>query len=479
MKIELMNGKTKNEIEKRTRLVATAGQISHSEEELLDLYKIRKEYDDNIKAIGRIVGSGHTSITEHDQLTFFITEVTPVIEQVLIGQRLASFTIKSRRYVDFSNSGFYAPDFSYLKNHKDIEKNYKNHMNYLFEAYSKMTELGVPKEDARFILPYCFHSQIAMSLNTRSLIKLIEYCTTSNISQIEEVKEFGLKMLEIAKEKVPYYKKTYEKLEKQIEEQNAYQDKLSFLDKYHNGKYQILKQANLISVQTDYDRYPMSKLDRTIIVSYIMNRYQIDFEKANKYYKKLTDQEKEQIMDAVCMGKENRELEQVSFKFELPTTLAGLTHLTRHRIHSLLIPDFLPMYNINNHIIPETIKEKCLETYEDAIKKNVEMYKELKQMGVKEKDLVYFNLSGTMINVSTNVNGRELMLISRLRCCNRAQWEVRELLNQMVSQVRNESELYANYLGAPCAIEGICPEGKHSCGKPQERTNQYILKRGN
>ena len=63
------------------------------------------------------------------------------------------------------------------------------------------------------------------------------------------------------------------------------------------------------------------------------------------------------------------------------------------------------------------------------------------------------------------------MLISRLRCCKRAQWEVRELLNEMVRLVQNESELYGSYLGAPCAIEGKCPEGKHSCGNP------YVYKR--
>lgn len=465
MRIELVKGSTQEQIKERTRIVATAGQISHSDKTLFDLYDSRDDYEDNIKAIGRIVGSGHTSITEHDQLTFFITDVSPVIEQILIGQRLVSFTIKSRRYVDFSNSGFYVPNFNYLKNNEEVEKKYKEHMNYLFETYSKMTELEVPKEDARFILPYCFHSQITMSLNTRSLIKLIEYCLTSNMSQIEEVKEFGIKLLELAKEKAPYYKKAYTKLEEQIEEK-TYQDKMSFLDRYYDGNYSILKRPKLISIQTDYDRYPMSKVDRTIIVSYIMNRYQINFEKANKYFDKLTSKEKEQIMDAICLAKENRELEQVSFKFELPTTLAGLTHLTRHRIHSLLIPDFLPMYNLNNYVLPKTIEDKCLNIYLEAINKNKKVYEELKQLGVKEKDLVYFNLSGTMINVSTNINGRELMLMSRLRCCNRAQWEIRELLNQMVNQVQNDSELYGSYLGAPCAIEGKCPEGKLSCGKP-------------
>lgn len=468
MRIELMKGGTEQEVKDRTRLVATAGQISHSSKGLFDLYDDRSDYEDNLKAIGRIVASGHDSISEHDQLTFFITDVTPVIEQILIGQRLASFTIKSRRYVDFGDSGFYTPDFSYLDNGDEVRNKYNNHMNYLFKTYSEMVNYEVPKEDARFILPYCFHSQITMSLNTRSLIKLIEYCTMGSMSDIDEVKEFGLKLLEISKEKVPYYKKKYQEIEKKISDNCKTNFDLDFLNKYTDGNYSILENPKLISVQTDYDR---DDVDKTIIVSCIMCKYQVDFDKASSIYDKLSIDEKKKIMNVICMASENRELEQVSFKFELPTTLAGLTHLSRHRIHSLLIPDFLPMYDLNNIVVSDTIKEKCLDLYGSAVKKNIDVYNELKNMGVSEKDLVYFNLSGTKINVSTNVNGRELMLISRLRCCKRAQWEVRELLNEMVRLVQNESELYGSYLGAPCAIEGKCPEGKHSCGNP------YVYKR--
>ena len=263
MRIELLNGSRKEEIEERTRKVATTGMISHSGKSLFDLYEERNDYEDNLKAIGRIVGSGHESITEHDQLTFAITEVTPIIEQILIGQRLASFTIKSRRYVDFSNSGFYKPDFSYLSNHDEITKKYNEHMNYLFETYSKMVELGVPKEDARFILPYCFHSEITMSVNTRTLKKLIIYLTTSKMSRIKEVKEFGLKLLEIVKEKVPYYNKVLSKIEEELTKEKDFIDETEFLNKYYDSKMEVLDKPNLISVHTDYEG---KDIDKTIDV---------------------------------------------------------------------------------------------------------------------------------------------------------------------------------------------------------------------
>lgn len=471
MRIELLNGSTKKEIEERVRRVATAANISHNSRHLFDLYESRTNYEKNLEIIEKILASGHDSIAEHDFLSFGITEVTPIIEHVIIGQRLASFTIKSRRYVDFGNSGFYTPDFNYLKNSHEVKKKYDNHMNYLFNTYSEMVDCGVPKEDARLVLPYCFHSQITMTLNARMLIKLIEYCLKSNMSQIPEVKKFGLELLEISKKTVPYYKKRYDEFDRYIEEGKQYVDKLAFLDKKSHEQYKILETPKLISVKTDYDMSSMSKVDRTIIVSNLMNRYQIDIEKADKVYNQLSEKEKKQIMEIICLSKENRELEQVSFRYMITTTLSGETHWVRQRMQEIITPDFLPMYNLNNYIIPKTIKEKCLDIYLEAVNRNIQIYEQLKQMGVEEKELVYFNLSGTMINVQTNINGRELLWISRLRCCNRAQWEIREAANEMVEQVKKEAPLYGEYLGAPCGVVGKCPEGKHSCGNP------YVYKR--
>lgn len=460
MKIELIKGTTEEEIKERTRKVATAGLLSHADESLFDLYEIRNDHEDNIKKINGIISIGHESIIEHDQLTFGITEVTPIIEHLLIGQRLASFTIKSRRYVDFSNSGFYKPDFTYLKNSNELNEKYYNHAKYLFETYSKMIELGVTKEDARFILPYSFHSEIVMSINPRSLKKLIIYCTTGKMSEIKEVKEFGQKLLQITKEKVPYLKKQMEKIETQTINDN-HEDELKFLEEYCTPDYKLLDKTSLISIHSDYE-----DIDKTIIVSYLMNRYQYDHKKSSEIYEKLNNEERLKIMDIICNSNEQRELEHISFKFQFPITLAVLTHITRHRMHSLLIPDFIPMWDLNNHIIPDTIKETCLDIYEEAHKKNIETYNEFKNNGVQEKELIYFYLSGNMCNATSNINGREMMLISRLRCCKRAQWEIRNIVKDMVKEISKNKNLYSEYLGAPCAITGKCPEGKHSCGNP-------------
>ena len=71
---------------------------------------------------------GHKSIIEHDYLVFALCDVTPIVEQTIIGNRLTSFTIKSRREVDFRTAGFYTPEFR-NKNLEEHEKNEESEKN--------------------------------------------------------------------------------------------------------------------------------------------------------------------------------------------------------------------------------------------------------------------------------------------------------------------------------------------------------------
>ncbi len=452
MKVELLNGK---DLENRLQIMATAGMLSRANSDVFELFESRNNKK-NINVVKNIIGMGHESIIEHDYLVFAIKDVSPIIEQILIGQRLASFTIKSRREVDFSNVGFYHPDFSYLENGEEISKMYEKHMEYLFNEYSKIVDLGIKKEDARFVLPYSFHSNIVMGIDGRTLEKLIEYCTCGKMSVLPELKEFGNKLIEVVNKDVPYLVDKVNKMEEHST------DNLEFIDSLvANKSYEILDNTIL------FDHFSGNgiNMDNQIILSTLMNRYQITYDKALSILYVLSKEDKIKIIDTICNSKEQRELEQISFKYQIPISLASLTHLTRHRMHSLLIPDFLPMYNLEKHIIPPSIGKKCLDVYEDVYKNNVDKYNELKGLGVEDKDLVYFYLSGNMVNVTTNINGRTLEWISRMRCCTKAQWEIRNIANDMVREAKRKAPIFGNYLGATCDVTGICPEGKECCGK--------------
>ena len=85
----------------------------------------------------------------------------------------------------------------------------------------------------------------------------------------------------------------------------------------------------------------------------------------------------------------------------------------------------------------------------------------------------YFALSGNVMDVMTTMNARELMLFIRLRSCNRAQWEIRNVATGMLSLLRKNFPALFNHYGPSCVLSGACPEGKMTCGKKDEMIRMY------
>lgn len=65
------------------------------------------------------------------------------------------------------------------------------------------------------------------------------------------------------------------------------------------------------------------------------------------------------------------------------------------------------------------------------------------------------------------MNARSLLNFFSNRCCNRAQWEIRELATQMLKEVKAVAPHLFEKAGPPC-LRGACPEGKMTCGKANE-----------
>ena len=67
------------------------------------------------------------------------------------------------------------------------------------------------------------------------------------------------------------------------------------------------------------------------------------------------------------------------------------------------------------------------------------------------------------------MNARELLHFLELRCCNRAQWEIRALAWVMLGMARREApSLFARAGGPACVSRGACPEGRMSCKRAKE-----------
>ena len=273
MKIKLMGGYDKNALESRIQKVAAAGKLSRFEGNVFEVIESCNDYDKNLKLIKRIIGMGHKSIIEHDYLVFAICDVTPIVEQTIIGNRLTSFTIKSRREVDFRTAGFYVPEFRTkdLKPHpknNEIKEKYIKHMKSLFNTYGDLVDNGINVEDARFILPYSFYSNIIMGLDARELEKLVTSLLYGPLSKVSELKELGNKLYEIIKEHVPY-------LVTEIENCKIFQSNpFDYMESVSTRpNINILEKTNLIS----YTPNP----DDVILKSSIMYHFQCNEDEAN------------------------------------------------------------------------------------------------------------------------------------------------------------------------------------------------------
>lgn len=457
MEVRLMGNTSKKYLEERIKIIASAGKLSRFKGNVFEVVESCNDYNKNLDMIKRIINMGHKSIIEHDYLVFALSDVTPIIEQIIIGYRLTSFTIKSRREVDFSQVGFYVPNFrnengTKHKNNKKLQEQYKNHMTYLFSEYSKLIDLGINKEDARFILPYSYYSNIIMGLDARELEKMTKDMLYSPISKISEIHELGEKLLGIIKNSVPYL---YDIIINYQDKENGF-DVDSLINKPLVSK---LDKPHLICA-TEH-------IDNQIIIAYLMGKYQCDNITASRIVDDLKDNNPEKlssIMSYIVNKTNNRELEYIDFQFQIPISLAVLTHLTRHRMHSLIIPDFTPIWDLEKYQIPKSIQRLCEKKYHEIYNTNINLYQCFKNEGIIEEDLIYFYLSGNMCNVVTSINGRALEWICKMRCCTKAQWEIRAIANEMASLVKKVAPLYGKHLGPTCITKGYCPEGKECCG---------------
>jgi len=364
--------------------------------------------------------------------------------------------------VDFSKVKYYIPEFrdkdgNVSEQNTFLQKKYKKHMQGLFDSYHKLIEANIPKEDARFILPYSYHSEIIMGLDGTSLVRMIINLTKRENSKIAELKELGETLYEIAKTRAPYISSLVDK-ENEVKESKLQQ----LLDDLEIDKdYELIEEPKLLSYTSD--------IDKTIFTNAICRRNGISQEKAEDVYNKQIKENEElaeKLMKSIFAETDNEDLKAINMRFAYGIPFAILTHYTRHRRLALSIPNFLNQNYLTKYIIPPKIKESAFcDFYEEIFKKNKEVYDDFASYGICKEDLVYFTLSGHAINVIINFDGEAFRWICRLRTCTKAQWCIRTGVTKMHNEIKKVSKYYANNLGPDCVTKHFCGEGKESCGR--------------
>ena len=96
--------------------------------------------------------------------------------------------------------------------------------------------------------------------------------------------------------------------------------------------------------------------------------------------------------------------------------------------------------------------------------------KSVEKMSIEDARYVFPNACETKIVVTMNV--RTLQHFFTVRCCERAQWEIRELATEMLREVKEVAPLLFRDEGPAC-VTGLCPEGNMTCGKAKEIREKF------
>lgn len=198
-------------------------------------------------------------------------------------------------------------------------------------------------------------------------------------------------------------------------------------------------------------------------------------------------------------------IEHASFTFGIEgVSRSLLAQITRHRIASYSVQSqrYVKAEDFE-YVLPPEIEEipEAKEIFLNAMAQDRENYtrlaeilqkkhteklvaqgmneqtaaKKAEKIAIEDARFVLPNACTTKMVVT--MNARSLHNFFAHRCCNRAQWEIREVAEKMLALVKEVAPALFAYAGPPC-LRGACPEGKMSCGKAAEIRKKYGVNEG-
>lgn len=193
---------------------------------------------------------------------------------------------------------------------------------------------------------------------------------------------------------------------------------------------------------------------------------------------------------SICVGKEGPNpaglasaiesghgsvLEHAVFTFRVEDlSRAALAQLTRHRIASFDVESqrYVPL-NDPDFVIPESIENsEYAEQAKNVMRLAMQVYGWLMDAGVPCEDARYVTPQAVPTKLLVTMNARELHHFFALRCCNRAQWEIRELADKLLEICKEEAPSLFMKCGPGCVRER-CPE-KRPCGHPRAGEDLFM-----
>ncbi|MBN1298120.1 MAG: FAD-dependent thymidylate synthase [Actinobacteria bacterium] len=194
-----------------------------------------------------------------------------------------------------------------------------------------------------------------------------------------------------------------------------------------------------------------------------------------KLFENLNNEEVVKLVRFVVKSGHLSTTEHVVFTFAAEGVSRSLTHqLVRHRLASYNQQSqrYVKFHENFQYITPPAVSNnnKVSDKFAEMIEKIHAFYEEMLDAGVEVEDARYILPAASETKIIITMNGRELLHFFTVRCCNRAQWEIRQLAILMLKLVKKISPVIFENAGPNC-LRGPCPEGKFKCEVPPKASD--------
>ena len=136
---------------------------------------------------------------DHVVYMFEIEDCSRVTTHQLVRHRVASYDQESQRFSAATREGVVTPPS--VSSNEAAYKAYDEALKAVYAAYEKMVAAGVPKEDARYILPSAIKTKLVMTLSARSLMHMVWQRTALQAQW--EIRELASTLHSLAKQATP------------------------------------------------------------------------------------------------------------------------------------------------------------------------------------------------------------------------------------------------------------------------------------
>ncbi len=192
----------------------------------------------------------------------------------------------------------------------------------------------------------------------------------------------------------------------------------------------------------------------------------------------MSDEAVEKVLYTIMSSGHFSALEHVSYTFAIDGVSRALTHqLVRHRLASYNQQSqrYVAYDDDPAFIVPPTVDAdpEARQAFLEACGEAFLAYRALIDAGVPAEDARYLLPNAMETKIVVTMNVRELLHFLELRCCKRAQWEIRDLALAMLDLVEPTAPYLFSDAGASCR-RGACREGAMTCGDPYPKAPKRV-----